>query len=156
MSKKLQIARAQLGTALYPFLRDKDPFSVQALACGGCEIIEGLAESADIPTLSTHILETLPDTDYREIKSLRNQYWNAIKHFYMQDRKTARQDEELLADFTDTANDAPLFTGWLDYMMLTERLPIEAQVFQAWWYATNENRISPTLPLGRCRSLGGI
>ena len=28
-----------------------------------------------------------------KIKSLRNQYWNAIKHFYSRDNKTARDDE---------------------------------------------------------------
>ncbi len=145
MSKKLQVARAQLGTALSLFLRDKDPFSVQALACGGSEIIEGLAESADIPTLSTHIIKTFPDTDIPKIKSLRNQYWNAIKHFYKQDKKSAREDEALLADFTDAANDAPLFMGWLDYHLLTKRLPVEAQIFQVWWYATNETRMNPTV-----------
>lgn len=53
-----------------------------ALACGGSEIIEGLAEQADILTRSTHILKTMPEIDYKEIKCLRSQYWNAIKHFY--------------------------------------------------------------------------
>ncbi len=91
-----------------------------------------------MPTLSSHILETFPDVDMRKVRALRNQYWNAIKHYYQRDNKTARDDEALLADFSDRANDAPLFMGWLDYMQLTQRLPVEAQVFQVWWYATNE------------------
>ena len=142
MNTKIRIARAQLGTALDLFIRDKDPISVQALACGGSEIIEGLTEQAAIPTLSTHILETVPDIDLRKIKRLRNQYWNAIKHFYQQDGKTARDDEALMADFTDQANDAVLFMGWLDYLLLEKRLPVEAQVFQVWWYATNPSSMN--------------
>ncbi|MGO8390549.1 hypothetical protein ACC760_07305 [Rhizobium ruizarguesonis] len=145
MSIKIGIARAQLGTALDIFIRDRDPIAIHALACGGSEIIEGLAEQADIPTLSTHILKTMPDIDYKKIKRLRNQYWNAIKHFYQQDGKTARDDEELMADFSDGANDCVLFMGWLDYLLLTKRLPVEAQVFQVWWYATNPKSINPAV-----------
>ena len=144
MNTKLRIARAQLGTALEIFIRDKDPISVHALACGGSEIIEGLAEQADIPTLSTHILKIFPDADYPKIKRLRNQYWNAIKHFYQLGGKAARNDEALMADFTDKANDAVFFIGWLDYLLLTKRLPMEAQVFQVWWYATNPRAMNPT------------
>ena len=60
---KLRIARAQLGTAMDLFVRDKDPLSVHALACGGSEVMEGLAEHLGLPTLSTHILETHPSID---------------------------------------------------------------------------------------------
>ncbi len=143
MNIKLRIARAQLGTALSLFIRDKDPLSVQALACGGSEVIEGLTEVQNLPTLSTHILKSFPDVDIKKIRGLRNQYWNAIKHFYSRDNKTARDDEALMADFSDAGNDTVLFMGWLDYMTLTNRLPIEVQVFQVWWYATNEQRINP-------------
>lgn len=143
MSIKLQIARNQLGAALDLFIRDKDPFSVQALACGGSEIVEGLASDAKIPTLSTHILATFPGVEMRKIKALQNQYWNAIKHYYKGDKATVRDDDALLADFADTANDAPLFVGWWDYLMVTKRLPVEAQIFQVWWYATNEDKLTP-------------
>lgn len=124
-------------------MEDKDPLSVQALACGGSEVMEGLAEQASLPTLSTHVLKTFPDADFAEIRRLRNQYWNAIKHFYSRDNKTARDDEALMAKFTDAANDAVLFMGWLDYMQYEKRPPVEAQVFQVWWYATNESRMKP-------------
>lgn len=143
MSIKLRTARAQLGTALSLFLWDQDPISVHALACGGSEIMEGLANQNDIPTLSSHILKTHPGIDIAKIKRLRNQYWNAIKHFYSHDQKTARDDEQLMADFSDEKNDAVLFMGWLDYQLFTKRLPVEVQVFQVWWYATNEQRMNP-------------
>jgi hypothetical protein len=143
MSIKLKIARAQLGTALSLFLRDQDPISVHALACGGSEVMEGLADYNDIDTLSSHILETHPHMNMAKIKGLRNQYWNAIKHFYDRDNKTARDDEELMAGFTDEMNDTVLFMGWLDYQLLTKRLPVEVQVFQVWWYATHEKSLTP-------------
>lgn len=143
MSIKLKIARAQLGTALSLFLRDQDPISVHVLACGGSEVMEGLADYNDIPTLSSHILDTHPDMDMGKINRLRNQYWNAFKHFYNHDKKTARDDEELMAGFTDEKNDAVLFMGWLDYQLLAKRLPIEVQVFQVWWYATHEKSLTP-------------
>lgn len=140
---QVRLARALLGAALHLFLRDKDPYSVHALACGGSELIEGLAETAGLATLSKHIMGLQSDIDMRKIRGLRNQYWNAIKHFYNHTGKTAREDEELMADFSDVANDAVLFMGWLDYMMLVNRLLIEVQVFQVWWYATNESRMNP-------------
>ncbi len=143
MSIKLTVARAQLGAALSLFIQDRDPISVHALACGGAEVMEGLAEEAGPDTLSSHILATFPDVDFAKVKRLRNQYWNAIKHFYKADNRTAREDEELMADFSDAANDAVLFMGWLDYMQREARLPVEVQVFQVWWYATNESRMAP-------------
>ncbi|MFD1942289.1 hypothetical protein [Paradevosia shaoguanensis] len=105
--------------------------------------MEGIAQAANLPTLSTHIISAFPDVDMRKVKRLRNQYWNAIKHFYSQDGKTPRDDEELLADFSDVANDAVLFEGWLDYLQVVGRLPVSAQVFQLWWYAMNEERMTP-------------
>ncbi|MGO7805265.1 hypothetical protein ACC694_23240 [Rhizobium ruizarguesonis] len=153
MSIKIQIARAQLGTALDLFIRDRDPYSVHSLACGGSEIVEGLAKEADLPSISTHIPQTIPDIDQRKLKRLRNQHWNAFKHFYEQDGKTVRDDEALMADFADEANDAVLFGGWLDYLLVTKRLPVEAQVFQVWWYATNPKSMNPDVDPSPWQSL---
>jgi hypothetical protein len=35
--------------ALDLFVRDKDPISIQCLACGGGEVVEGLAENEGRP-----------------------------------------------------------------------------------------------------------
>jgi hypothetical protein len=80
-----------------------------------------------------------------KIVGKRNEYWNAIKHFDSNAKKrTVREgDDALLARFSDQDNDAPLFAGWLDYHTVTRRLPIEVQVFQAWWFALNEDKLAP-------------
>jgi len=150
---KVQLARAQLGTALDLYIRDKDPVSVHVLACGGCELIEGIAEKAGHSTLSTHILETHPDIDMKGIRLLRNQYWNAMKHFYAHDRKTERDDYELMASFSDSQNDMPLFMGWFDYVQVTGKLPIAVQVFQVWWYALYEEKLVEDADKRAIRSL---
>ena len=49
----------------------------------------------------------------------------------------------LLTNFSDEKNDGVLFMGWLDYQSLTKQLPVEVQVFQVWWYATNEKSLAP-------------
>ncbi len=145
---KISAARAQLITALDIFVRDKDPVSVQCLACGGGEIIEGLAEAKGEQPFVTHILKTWPAMDRKEIRRKRNQYWNAFKHFY--DLKgIPREDEALLAQFSDLNNDVALYLGWHDYSTVQRRMPIAAQVFQVWWYALNEEKIEGDLDIIR-------
>jgi hypothetical protein len=139
---KISVARAQLVTALDLFVRDKDPISVHCLACGGGEVIEGIAKASGKEVFSTHILETHPHMDRGAIRGARNQYWNAFKHF--EDRKgLQRDDEELLGRFGDTINDAALYIGWWDYLSLQKRLPVITQVFQIWYYAIYEEKLAP-------------
>ncbi|MGY2920549.1 hypothetical protein [Bradyrhizobium sp. USDA 3262] len=148
---KLDVARHQLGTALDLFIRDRDPIAVQCLACGGGELIDKIASFAAIPTLSTHMLETVPDLDIGKLRRLQRQYWNAFKH--MEDRGgEPRDDADTLAAFDDTKNDAALFVGWWDYYAVTGRLPLPVQVFQIWWYALNEEKLAPGTDLDTVRS----
>jgi hypothetical protein len=138
---KIQVARAQLMTALDLFVRDKDAISVHCFACGGGEVIEGIAEANDAAIFATHILKPQPNMDRKNIRRLRNVYWNAFKHFSNLGG-LPRDDEDLLKDFDDTKNDAALFIGWWDYAALQKKMPVAAQVFQVWWYALNEDKVS--------------
>jgi hypothetical protein len=138
---KLRAARAQLGTALGLFIQDLDPISVQVLACGGSEVVEGLAISKSLSTLSTHIMETYPDIDMGRIKFLRNKNWNTFKHFSGRNGRP-RDDDDLIGSFNDTMNDAVLFLGWADYLQIAGRMPIEAQAFLAWYYAAYPEKLA--------------
>lgn len=153
-SNKLYVARAQLGTALQLFIENRDPYSIQALACGAGELIEGIAQQANLPVFSSHIMQTYPDLNtLGAIKRIRNKYWNAFKHFYEKDNQTPRDDEEIITQFSDECNDAALYVGWQDYATLTGRLPVTAQVFHVWWCALNEDKLNPTVVTARLREI---
>ena len=139
---KTEIARRQLGTALALFLEDSDPVSVHTLACAGCEIAEHLTRKAGEEPFSTHALLTFPDLDHGEIRRLQNQYWNAFKHAQTRDG-IEREDSELLERFGDEVNDHTLFVGWHDYMLAVGALPMEAQIFQAWYFALYPEKSNP-------------
>jgi hypothetical protein len=145
---KISVARAQLVTALDLFVRNKDPVSIQCLACGGGEVIEKMAEAAGEQSFALHMLKTQPQLDRWAIRKLRNQYWNAFKHVTGRDG-LQREDAELLAWFDDTQNDAALFVGWWDYLKVVKRLPVAAQVFQVWWFALNEEKVTGGLEVIR-------
>jgi hypothetical protein len=140
---KVRLARAQLGTALDLFMRDRDPISVHVLASGAAEVLEGVALASNVRPFSSHILSDQPTLNMTDIRRLRNQYWNAMKHFYGRDNKSVRDDEDLIRDFSDVANDTALFLGWHDFQAVTGTLPIGAQVFQIWYYASNEEKLAP-------------
>jgi hypothetical protein len=58
-----------------------------------------------------------------------------------------------LTSFDDRQNDAVLFGGWYDYMMVRKRVPIEVQIFQLWWYAVYEDKLSPWTDLDEIRQM---
>lgn len=143
---KVAIARRQLGTALALFLDDSDPVSVHCLACGGAEIADFLAKNVGGTPFSQHALDTFPEMKIGELVKIRNQYWNAMKHALTLGGKV-RADDDLLAAFDDVHNDHILFIGWYDYANAIGRLPIEAQVFQAWYFANYPEKLAETAAL---------
>lgn len=150
----IRIARHQLGTALSLFLRNKDPLSVQALACGGSEVIERVAQKEGVSSISTLLVGSVSFPDIKTLRKERNIYWNAIKHYTRSDRNDPqRDDEKIMAQFTDQANDVVLFLGWWDYLAVVKRLPVEAQVFQAWWYGVNDKSMYPGAMREKIRGL---
>ena len=139
---KEAIARRQLGTALFLFLADDDPVSVHCLACGGGEVASYLAHAAGEKTFDQHALEVHPEMEPKELAFLKNKYWNAMKHAFKHNGQV-RNDDELIAKFDDTHNDHVLFVGWHDYALAVGCLPIEAQVFQAWYFANFPEKLAP-------------
>lgn len=131
---KMEIARRQLGSALALFLDDLDPVAVHCLACGGGEVAETLTQRAGEEPFANHALEVVPDLTRKKLREVRNRYWNAFKHALNHDGMD-RQDEETIASFDDEKNDHVLFVGWYDLALAAGKMPIEAQVFQAWYFA---------------------
>jgi hypothetical protein len=69
--------------------------------------------------------------------------WTAFKHATHQGSGKERDDDELLALFSDEQNDHTLFIGWYDYALATKTMPIEAQVHQAWYLALYQEKLDP-------------
>ena len=40
-------------------------------------------------------------------------------------------------------NDHALFFDWYDYVLATKTMPIEAQAFQAWYFALYPDKLNP-------------
>jgi hypothetical protein len=139
---KAEVARRQLGTALHLFLHDMDPVSVHCLACGGGEIAQWLAEAASGASFETHVRETFPDHSPSLLRELRNKHWNAFKHATTR-KGLDRKDEALLAEFKPDGNEHWLFIAWHDYGQAGLPLPIEAQVFEVWYFAKYPDKASP-------------
>ncbi len=116
---------------------------MQVLACGACELLDELTRHKGLENFTGHIQATFSDTHVKEIKKLRNKYWNAFKHYFGTDHRTPRKDDELIRSFRDNVNDHHLFIGWSDYANLTGALPIHAQIFQVWYYALNKEKLAP-------------
>jgi hypothetical protein len=150
---KAKVARRQLGAALRLFIDDRDPVSVHTLACAGGEVAEHLTHKAGQQPFFSHALATFPDLNPKEIRRLRNQFWNAFKHATTQSGKE-RDDRKLLKRFDDLQNDHALFVGWYDYALAVNVLPVEAQIFQVWYFALHPeklNRAGCFLPRRRVR-----
>ena len=99
-------------------------------------MLDELAALKGAVPLSKLMLQTYPDYNEAKLRGVRNLYWNAFKHLMNRDG-VLRDDEKLLARFDDSKNDTALFVGWRDYVAITRKFPIEAQVFITWWFAIN-------------------
>ena len=135
MRLKIEAARRQLGTALYLFMEDMDPVSVQCLAGGGGEVMEFYAEKVHGKSFMNDLIETHPHVDAAHLRRDRNSFWNAFKHARGHGKRGERDDESLLAEFDEEMNVQALMLGWTDYGNATGHMPIEAQVFQVWAFA---------------------
>ncbi|MPZ39849.1 MAG: hypothetical protein GEU95_17675 [Rhizobiales bacterium] len=140
---KIESARRQLGTAMALYLEDRDPVSVHCLAGGACELLDFYARKGGGNAFTSHILSTVPELDIAEVYRLQRQYWNAFKHATHGRGREERDDDELLARFSDERNDTAFFIGWHDYAEVTGGMPLEAQVHQSWYIALHPEKLAP-------------
>ena len=94
---------------------------------------------------SQQVLLSNPNMKENELVSIRNKYWNALKHARTR-QGSERDDTQLLNEFDDQQNDHILFIGWYDYAAAVGSMPIEAQVFQAWYFAIFPEKLADNYP----------
>ena len=138
---KLDVARRQLGTALWLYLEDLDPVSVHTLTGAASELAERLARDVGGSPFIDHALDTNRGMTPQQYYAIARQYYNAFKHLTHKGG-AKREDEALLADFDAYHNDALLFVAWTDFMSASLSAPIEAQVFQVWFYAAQPDKLA--------------
>ncbi len=129
---KLKFARHQLGTSLALFLVNDDPVSVHVLACSAGEVLRGICKHEGKENSFNQLVRESEIIDDNNLHKIMNQSYNSFKHYFERDYATPRQDDETLQKFSDTHNEGILYAAWHDYSLITEALPIEAQVFQLW------------------------
>lgn len=138
---KLEVARRQLGTALWLFLEDLDPVSIHTLSGAAGELAEQLARDVGGSPFLDHVLRTNPAMTSQRYYGLARQYYNAFKHLMKKDGSN-RDDDFLLTSFDDKQNDAVLFIAWSDLIAASGKSPIEVQVFQVWFYASYPDKLA--------------
>jgi len=136
------IVRRLLGTATQLFINDLDPISVHCLASSAAEHASFLSVQKTGTAFNDHILATFPERKLKDIRQLRNRDWNVIKHAKNQSGNPFDVEKEL-SGFNDQINDATLFVVWYDFQMSGEPLPLEAQVFQVWYFELYPEKLNP-------------
>lgn len=129
------------GVATQLFIDDLDPISTHCLVSSAAENASLLAKEAAGSNFNDHILATFSQKELKDIQKLRNQYWTPIKH--SRDKAGVPFDfSSIFEGFSDQINDHSLFIVWHDYLLAGFPIPLEAQVFQVWYYGLYPEKLS--------------
>jgi len=130
---KREVARRQLSAAIWMFYSDLDAVSIFTLAANSWEIIDSLCEKAGIESLNKETREHIPND-----KDLKRDYINPARNFF----KHADRDPDATVDFSETDNDAVIFSAVENYIRLYNQSPVEFQVYQLWFLAINHEKVA--------------
>ena len=149
---KTHVARRLLGAALALFLEDLDPIVVHVLACTAGEVAEYLAVKASGQPFTARALATFRNNSWRDIRRARNQFWSSFRY------ATTHDDDQdghsrLVSGFSDLQNDHALVVGWYDLMLASKKLPIEALMFQSWYFDLYPERLGSVADASRYETL---
>lgn len=131
---KIDVAEAHIVVAIRLFFEDSHPIPVHTLACSAREILTALGDKMGIDTVLHEIAQ---NTGAKLTDSARKAHAFAgfMKH-------ADRNPEAVLEGFSDAENDLVLFIASHDFGRVTGGMPIEAQVFEAWFFATAIKKVS--------------
>jgi hypothetical protein len=141
MAEKLLVAREQLVVALDLFIADVAPMAVHSLAGNAWEILERQCRSKGLEPFFEHIQATNPGQTPQELRRIVYRYHRTFKHA---DPKATKEDEENLREFSDEHNDYMLSIASHDYLTAADKLTVELQVFQMWFYAAHPGALTDT------------
>jgi hypothetical protein len=125
------------------FFEDKDPISVHTLACAAREITSGLGTKMKIET----VLDDYAKASGRSRKKAEGSTTrkaNFMKH--------ADHDPDATLEFDESENDMILFLACHDFGRIAKGMPIEAQVYELWHFATHVKKLR-NLPPSRQKAI---
>ena len=131
---KIDIAEAHIRAAVRLFFEDEHPAPVYLLACPAREVLTTLGDKIGVDTL-LHEYAANRGITLQDAVGKADQFANFMKH-------ANRDPQAVLEEFSDEDNDHILMIACKDFVQITGGLPIEAQIFEAWWYAAHIKRIS--------------
>jgi hypothetical protein len=131
---KIDVAEAQLCAAIRLFFEDAHPVPVHTLACAAREIMSVLGEKLKTDTFLDDVARWR-GLDVKDLRKKATRFWNFMKH-------ADRDPADVLSEFSDLANDAILFCVCRDLALIAKGLPIEAQVYEVWFFAATVRRVS--------------
>ena len=131
---KIDVAEAQLRAAICMFFEDAHPVAVHTLACAAREILTNLGHKLELNTYLDQ-LAYWQDMDVAKVREKAVRFCNFMKH-------ADRDPTVILDNFSDHDNVGILFCACLDLAQIAKGLPIEAQVFEAWVFATTVKRVT--------------
>ena len=130
---KIDAAEANLCTAIRLFFADAHPAPVHTLAGAAREVLSVLGEKLETDIFLNELAKNR-GVSPREYLRKATLALNFMKH--------ADRDPTAVLEFADEANDFMLFWACRDFVSITKGLPIEAQVFDAWFFATQVKKVS--------------
>lgn len=122
-------------TAIRLLFNAEDSVSAYSLAANAWEVIDALCKREGIESLSSQTREHLPRGADLKLDYINSPYRNFFKH-------ADRDPDEILPRFKESTVDSIIFLAVEDYLRFLKKSPVEFQVFQLWYLATNVEKTS--------------
>jgi len=136
---KLDVAAEHIRAAVRLFFEDGHPAPIYLLAASAREITQSIGDKLGVRTILTNVAEE-HGVDRKELINGAHEYAGFMKHA---DRK-AKAKIDLSYSFVAMV----LEIACHDFGRVTGGMPVEAQVFEAWIFATTTEKVSE-VPLKR-------
>jgi hypothetical protein len=131
---KIDVAEAHIRTAVKLFFDDAHPIPIHLLACSAREILTKLGGKMGVATILDDVASARGATT-GEVEKKAREFVNFMKH-------ADRDPAATLTNFSDRDNDPVLFFACQDFGRVAGGMPIEAQVYEAWFFATVVKQVS--------------
>lgn len=126
---KLDCAEAHICTAVRLYFEDRHPIPIQLLAASAREILTTVGGFMGVQTILHNVHQQLGPS-MRAVEKKAMEKANFVKH-------ADRDPTGVLDDLDDADNTNLLLIACHDFGRVAKGMPVEAQVFEAWFHVRN-------------------